>query len=125
MSPAPHPEHPRTATRDRGVAGNDILLGGAGNDILIGGEGQDQLTGGKGRDQFELAASEGIDTITDFKIGRDLIRFAGNITPDQLAIAQGEGASLNDTVISVAGQETAILLGIQSSDINSTSFIFL
>jgi Ca2+-binding RTX toxin-like protein len=109
----------------RGGAGSDTLLGGDGKDILIGGADPDQLTGGKGRDQFELVISEGIDTITDFEIGRDLIRFVGSITPDQLAIAQGVGARLNDTVISVAGQETAILLGIQSTDVNSTSFIFL
>lgn len=108
----------------RGGDGDDTLLGGDGNDILIGGADQDQLTGGRGRDQFELVASDGIDIITDFEIGRDLLRFAGGTTPDQVAIAPGAGARLNDTVISIAGQETAILLGIQASNVNSNSLIF-
>ncbi|MBD2096714.1 phytase [Trichocoleus sp. FACHB-591] len=108
----------------RGGDGDDTLLAGDGNDILLGGAGLDQLTGGRGRDQFQLVDSEGIDTITDFEIGRDLLRLTGSITPDQVAIAQGVGARLNDTVISIAGQETAMLLGIQVSDINNNSLIF-
>jgi uncharacterized delta-60 repeat protein len=58
----------------RGEAGNDILDGGSGRDILIGGAGADSLTGGTGRDTFVLySQSEGVDTITDFEDGFDLI----------------------------------------------------
>jgi uncharacterized delta-60 repeat protein len=58
----------------RGEAGNDILDGGSGRDILIGGAGTDRLTGGTGRDTFVLySQSEGVDTITDFEDGFDLI----------------------------------------------------
>jgi uncharacterized delta-60 repeat protein len=58
----------------RGEAGIDILNGGSGNDILIGGADNDTLTGGTGRDKFvRYSQTEGVDTITDFTAGQDLI----------------------------------------------------
>jgi Ca2+-binding RTX toxin-like protein len=55
-----------------GTAGDDVLHGGKGADILVGGKGADLLTGGSGRDAFVFkSADEGIDTITDFRSGKD------------------------------------------------------
>jgi predicted extracellular nuclease/Ca2+-binding RTX toxin-like protein len=52
-----------------GGAGNDVLKGGAGNDVLKGGVGNDTLTGGAGFDTYAFdSLSDGIDTITDFKV---------------------------------------------------------
>ncbi|HEX2885124.1 calcium-binding protein [Vineibacter terrae] len=52
-----------------GGAGDDVLKGGAGDDVLRGGAGTDTLTGGAGFDQFVFdSLSDGIDTITDFKL---------------------------------------------------------
>ncbi|WP_178130304.1 S-layer family protein [Reyranella sp. CPCC 100927] len=59
------------ADNDRlsGGAGNDVLKGGAGDDVLKGGAGTDTLTGGAGFDRFWFdSLSDGIDTITDFKL---------------------------------------------------------
>jgi hypothetical protein len=61
-----------------GDAGDDILLGGAGNDILVGGLGNDTLTGGTGNDIFKFSnlygfPGSGVDTVTDFQLGKDLI----------------------------------------------------
>lgn len=54
---------PDTADRD------DTLRGGDGNDILIGGKGNDLLVGDNGADVFKfLSASDGTDTIKDFKM---------------------------------------------------------
>lgn len=52
-----------------GGAGDDVLKGGAGNDVIKGGTGSDTMTGGAGLDHFVFdSVSDGIDTITDFKI---------------------------------------------------------
>lgn len=81
-----------------GVNGDDLLIGRPGNDRLLGGDGNDTLRGGIGRDRFngssgddiltggasidyfifnsnkEFALSDfGVDTITDFEIGKDII----------------------------------------------------
>jgi Ca2+-binding RTX toxin-like protein len=67
-----------------GEEGNDSLLGGLGNDILGGGDGNDSLTGGPGNDlltgdvgrdrfSFQNPKDGGVDTITDFTTGQDLI----------------------------------------------------
>lgn len=57
-----------------GTSGRDNLIGTAGDDSLTGGAGADTLTGGTGRDQFVYtSATDGVDTITDFQIGADLI----------------------------------------------------
>ncbi|MEO1522926.1 MAG: GDSL-type esterase/lipase family protein [Cyanobacteria bacterium J06633_2] len=57
-----------------GQAGRDRLLGQGGADILIGGSGKDVLTGNQGRDVFLFQKlSDGVDTITDFRPGEDMI----------------------------------------------------
>ncbi|KYC40674.1 hypothetical protein WA1_23815 [Scytonema hofmannii PCC 7110] len=57
-----------------GYEGNDELIGGSGNDYLVGGLGDDILTGGAGKDTFVLYYSGGgIDTLTDYTVGKDLI----------------------------------------------------
>jgi Ca2+-binding RTX toxin-like protein len=64
-----------------GEAGIDILSGGGGNDQLFGGAQNDTMTGGALADYFiytETKASGGwgIDTITDWQSGLDILRFA-------------------------------------------------
>lgn len=57
-----------------GTSGRDTLVGTAGDDIITGGAGADILTGNAGRDQFVLeSVLDGVDTITDFQVGTDLI----------------------------------------------------
>jgi Ca2+-binding RTX toxin-like protein len=62
--------------------GNDTVNGGIGNDIIRGGGGADHLTGALGNDVFYyVAASEGGDTISDFRnlVGdNDVFRFLGS-----------------------------------------------
>jgi Ca2+-binding RTX toxin-like protein len=61
----------------RGKKGNDTLLGAEGNDRLVGGIGEDTLTGGAGVDRFmRWQSNTGIDTITDFQVGEDLLCFS-------------------------------------------------
>ena len=68
----------------------DTLRGGAGDDVLYGKSGNDTLTGGADADQFlfDLAATNGVDSITDFVVGTDKIGFFNGTTIT--------GASWND-----------------------------
>jgi Ca2+-binding RTX toxin-like protein len=81
-----------------GATGNDELYGGDGNDTLFasqghdtleGGAGNDQLAGGSLNDTFIFRTNHGQDTITDFEILRDTLRFdqalwAGTLTEQQV-----------------------------------------
>lgn len=110
----------------RGGIGNDTLIGGAGNDTLGGNNGKDVLTGGDSDDLFSLAIAKGVDTITDFTVGRDLMALAG-ILPSQLAIAQGTGSQFKDTLISVntgGGNElVAILTNVNALTVTLADFV--
>ncbi len=60
-----------------GGAGNDTITGGSGDDTLLGGAGADQLAGGLGADSFRVGSpAEGVDRVTDFVSGTDLLEFS-------------------------------------------------
>jgi 3-phytase/alkaline phosphatase D len=109
-----------------GQGGDDILAGLSGSDILRGGDGDDILAGGAGVDQFWIASSslpQGTDTITDFKVGTDVIGIAGLSGVAEigdLSITQS-GA---DTVINALNKDLATLTGIQANTLDSNSFVF-
>lgn len=63
-----------------GGNGKDAINGNNGNDLIIGFGGADTLTGGAGADQFKrFQIDTGIDEITDFEVGEDVIVLAGKI----------------------------------------------
>jgi 3-phytase/alkaline phosphatase D len=100
----------------RGGDGNDVLIGSDGNDLLDGGAGADELRGGQGRDRFVLTLSSAADTIADFEIDRDLLQLSGDLTMGQVTIAQGT----NGAILSVAGQQLAILTGVAASSLSNS-----
>ncbi len=108
-----------------GGISSDILVGGNGDDLLNGGQGNDTLTGGSGSDRFLLAGGTGTDTITDFIDGNDLLALSGGLSFGQLTIAQGTGANIADTLISVTSgnEQLAILSGVQASTITTADFV--
>lgn len=75
----------------RGMAGDDTLLGGRGSDIMNGGTGADIMAGGRGKDTFRFDFSEidAVDTITDFKPGKDKVQ----IRDDTLSPHDNEDAT--------------------------------
>lgn len=100
-----------------GDDGNDILWGGLGDDILWGGLGNDILNGGygandSGRDTFVLSAGAGIDTITDFELGTDVIGLSG-ISADALSFAAN--------TIQLGNETLAVLSNI--TDITAVEFV--
>ncbi|MEM7056657.1 MAG: calcium-binding protein [Pseudomonadota bacterium] len=55
---------------------NDVIIGDAGDNVIRGGVGNDVMEGGDGADTFVFfAADAGVDTILDFEVGVDQIRF--------------------------------------------------
>ncbi len=101
-----------------GDAGDDTLCGGTGNDTLIGGMGNDTLLAGEGNDTFVLSADMGIDLISDFQVGQDVLQLDG-LDFNQLEMVQ-EG---NNTQVSFNNQLIAVLEQVNVDDITSDSFI--
>jgi Ca2+-binding RTX toxin-like protein len=65
--------------RLNGLGGDDTIDGRDGNDTITGGDGSDTVTGGRGNDRFVLDSLDGIDTITDFTAGTDLIALSNAV----------------------------------------------
>ncbi|MBX2865698.1 MAG: CHRD domain-containing protein [Leptolyngbyaceae cyanobacterium MAG.088] len=92
----------------------DVLSGGDGNDSLDGGLGNDELAGGKGYDTFILMVGGGIDTITDFNVGIDMIGLSSGLSFNQLTFA-GNDIIINNDVL-------ATLNGVVTEDLTESSF---
>jgi len=101
----------------RGGVGFNTFFGGDGNDTLEGGKGETTMVGGKGNDTFVIGSDEGLITIADFKLGKDKIALAGDLTFEQLNIAQGTGSNETDALIreSKTGKLLAVVKDIQAS----------
>jgi Ca2+-binding RTX toxin-like protein len=113
----------RGADNLNGGDGNDILFGGKGDDLLTGGLGNDTLTGGLGSDRFLLSNDSGIDTISDFEDGKDLLILSSRMTFSQLAITQSNG--ITQISLAATGQVFASLVGVPASQINAADFSLL
>ncbi len=61
-----------------GGSGLDGLFGGGGEDVLNGGASSDQLTGAGGGDTFQFTVTGGIDRITDWQDGIDVLDFTAD-----------------------------------------------
>ncbi|MEG5067223.1 calcium-binding protein [Microcoleus sp. B3-A4] len=113
-----------------GRQGNDILVGGGGNDNLFGGKGfdtlngglgNDILVGGAGNDVFVLGAGLGVDTISDFANGQDIIQLINGLTFGQLSISPGTDGTL--IRVASSGEVLASLTGVAPNLIGSEDFI--
>ncbi|HEY9866895.1 MAG TPA: Calx-beta domain-containing protein [Candidatus Obscuribacterales bacterium] len=101
-------------------SGNDRLFGDRGNDLLYSGSGENELTGGGGSDVFvigrELIDGE-VDSITDFRIGVDLIGLTDELKFADLRFVQMG----NDTVIEdkISNQPLIIVQETQATTLNN------
>jgi len=98
-----------------GSAGNDLLNGDNGNDTLRGGLGSDILTGGNGTDIFVFASGEGIDTITDFKLGSDQIGLTEGLTFGNLSFSGNQ--------ILIGSDVLAVLTGVNTNTLTASNFV--
>ncbi|NEP79980.1 MAG: calcium-binding protein, partial [Okeania sp. SIO3B3] len=120
-----------------GRIGNDRMLGGNGDDILNGGQGRDRINGGAGDDTLTGGASIdrfifnsnnpfptvdiGVDTITDFNEGQDLI-LLDLTTFAALSSTPGDGFSVGGEFAVVAldaDADTSSALIVQSTETGS------
>jgi len=105
---------------------DDTLLGGVGDDVLYSLGSGNTLVGGFGADQFWIANGalpEVANTVVDFEVGQDVLgisRIAGLNSFDDLTLSQSD----DNTLINAMGRDIAILNGIESSSLNSSSFAF-
>ena len=97
-----------------GSAGNDLLNGDNGDDTLTGGPGTDTLTGDNGQDIFVFASGEGIDTITDFKLGTDKIGLTGGLTFGNLSFSGNQ--------ILMGSDVLAVLTGVNTNTLTASNF---
>ncbi|WP_436397730.1 DUF4214 domain-containing protein [Roseobacter sp. S98] len=103
-----------------GEAGNDVLQGGGGDETFSGGIGNDTLTGGADADTFVFTTGDGNDTITDFTLGVDVIRFEGTgLGFADLTITDSAGDAVVDY-----GSDQIELSGILASSLTSDNFTF-
>jgi Ca2+-binding RTX toxin-like protein len=100
---------------------NDIVMGGDGDDLLSGDLGNDTLTGNAGTDRFVLMLGAGVDTITDFEDGIDLIALTGTLTFESLTISQ----SNNATLITAGEELLASLNGVEATLIGVGDFALI
>ena len=124
-----------------GGLGNDRLDGGGGSDMLFGGEGSDTIdggngadtvdggdgadnidvghgdvaTGGAGADSFRFLGDFGVNTITDFEDGADLMRLTG--LRDQNG---GAAISIDQLLVEQQGSHTTIELDLDMDDVADT-----
>lgn len=101
-----------------GGDGDDIVIGGLGDDQITGGNGNDILTGGAGRDTFVFKVGHGVDNITDFEAGADVLNFEGYSSDD--VIVEGEGAN---TLVTYGG-EKVYLIGVDVLSLSEDDFLF-
>ncbi|WP_238365316.1 hypothetical protein [Mesobacterium pallidum] len=105
----------------KGDNGNDVIEGDGGADEITGGLGDDTLTGGTQADVFVFDGTqdEGTDTITDFDITADVLRFEGVAMSDLTVIGTFE------TLIVVDGLTAIVLQGVDSATLTSANYDFV
>ncbi len=104
-------------------AGDDTLTGGQGNDTLTGGTGVDTLTGGLNDDIFVFADGDGVDTVTDFEDGIDLLDVSAMLVADSSGFVITGNSTTNVTVDFGAG-DTVTLIGVSPITVDDADFLF-
>ncbi|MEO0406294.1 MAG: calcium-binding protein, partial [Cyanobacteria bacterium P01_A01_bin.135] len=111
----------------KGNAGDDVLIGNNGDDTLVGGNGDDRLGGGLGddtlttgigNDRVVIFSGDGVDTVTDFSDGSDLIVLADIDFSDITLSQQGSG-----TLISFGDESLLVLENVSIEQISETDFV--
>ncbi|SNT06674.1 calcium-binding protein [Tropicimonas sediminicola] len=112
-----------------GGSGNDKLFGGKGDDMLRGGSGVDVMTGNAGADIFVFSGAIGDDTIADFEIGTDTLRFRkGNGEAESFRQFVNNAEQVGKKVVYDKGDDgksTITLLDTQLDDLSRSDFDFL
>ena len=112
-----------SADKLNGGLGQDTLFGGAGADKINGGNGSDTLQGDRGSDIFLFASRFGNDTITDFKVGVDLIDLSAIKGVSRLGDIHRHHDAHGDAVADI-GVNSITFEGVKWADLSGSDFIF-
>lgn len=112
-----------------GEKGDDTLDGGAGNDTLDGGKGDDLIYGGDGADLFVVRSDRGADQIADFTSGEDVIRVhasshSSGISDFASLLENTADDADGNAVIDLGGGSSITLVGVRSTELSETDFLF-
>jgi Ca2+-binding RTX toxin-like protein len=107
-----------------GDAFANSLSGGDGNDTLNGRTGNDTLTGGAGADTFMFQSGDGVDTVTDFTHGTDVVSLHGYGFSDFATLQTFISQSGPDTVIDIDSNDIITLKGVTASTLTASDFVF-
>jgi Ca2+-binding RTX toxin-like protein/LysM repeat protein len=112
-----------------GGLGNDTIKGGAGNDLIYGDEGDDNLYGGLGADIFayKLEVANGNDTIHDFNVTEDILRFINNAGSEITTQSLRQSVTANisgDAVFDMNGWSVT-LIGIKPDQLSDNNFALI
>ena len=108
-------------TDNLGIASGAIIenaIAGSGNDKIIGNDEDNVLTGGAGADIFEFNDGFGSDTITDFDLGTDTLRFldsGSTVITDPSSFTAAASADQLDLVLSI-GSDELVLAGLGTTN---------
>ena len=100
-----------------GGAGADKLYGNGGDDILIGGTGDDTLEGGAGQDSYIYNVGDGIDTITDTKADKNVLRFGAGVNKDNITLRLGS------LMLDLGNGDAVHIAGFDRNDVYNSSSI--
>jgi hypothetical protein len=99
-----------------------ILTGDVSDDVLVSSPFDDTMTGKGGSDRFVFIGIWGMDTITDFEDGGDVIDLSQtSLNYDDLLPHEQLGS---DTVVSDGAGNTITLTGITATEITEDDFLF-
>ena len=105
-----------------GDGGADTIYGGVGADYIVGGTGGDTLYGEAGADRFVFVAGSGTDAIADWEDGADrldLTLYAGASFANTTIVQQ-----VGNTLVTLTGGETILLIGVTATNITAGDFLF-
>ncbi len=113
-----------------GNLGNDTLHGGEGADTLSGGAGDDLLIGEAGTDLYRFGSGDGMDTVSGFSIGEDVIAVAAGLNDTGIAstadLLTRIGADSNgDATLDLGAGNTVTLIGIAPASLSASDFMLV
>lgn len=108
-----------------GGFGADIIDDGEGVDILNGGGGIDAISGGMGADTIVFTGAFGVDRITDWENGIDLIYFSDHHVFDFFEDVMAVATQFGDNVkIEFNSSNKLIINDVDLADLEAGGFIF-
>ncbi len=103
---------------------DDTVNGGDGRDTIDGGSGDDLLRGGKAEDVFVFGMDSGVDQISDFKVGKDVLDISAYGFADFDELEDSISTSGLDVTIDLGDGNSIMLHNPTGGELMEDQFIF-